>query len=833
MSDIGCTSESSPYEELATTREQDSAAKCVPYEKQEAGTHAPPMLQGTQSSLFPEASAEGITEATTYEGTSAGYCLDDETQMDDIDENSNSAEENIKVTAQSSTGKNILNKMMLDAKGVQAKSNSKKKKKKSGQKKNQEAQVKTANKFACEIPANAESCYADMTSPLFDPACFEIIPFQIQKTSTRSLTFELLSTYNDKIELLKGSGIGSKKSSTTILTNIFRTLILYSPEDLIPAIYICLNRVAPEYIGIEVGVGDALLIKAMAETYGRNEAQIKKELEQSEDLGVVAESSCCKMRTLFPPPRLTIQGVFSDFKSISEYSGHNSHQRKKDKIKKMLVGAKKSEPKYIIRFFQQRMRIGVQSVTVYQALAYAFMLTTPMNEQAPCISDTRKASKESLKELDLRFSEMEKVVRTALCEVPNIERVVDYLLKGATEITLPKLCVVIPGIPVQPMLAKPTKGLNEVLDRFAACRFTSEFKYDGERAQLHMLGPGKFKVFSRNLEDATTKYPDVQQILVEATLPDVTAYIIDSEVVAFNAVENQILPFQVLSTRKRKMVDTSSITVNVCLFVFDCLRFGDKSLLSLSLEERRQYLHKCVQPIPGRIDFAQHSEMNSIDELDSFLQEAIEGSCEGIMVKTLEDNASYEPFKRSLNWLKVKKDYIDGLSDTVDLVPLGAFFGKGKRNGLYGAFLLAVYNDVDETFQTVCKAGTGFSDEILKEIHSFYKDKILQTKRSYYITSDKMEPDVWLDATQVWECRAADLSLSSVHTAGIGEKAIDKGIGLRFPRFLRIRTDKNPENATTSSQIMDLFDGQFLSKEKIDAPMIDDFNMESSSAEEE
>merc|ERR1719463_941623 len=196
------------------------------------------------------------------------------------------------------------------------------------------------------------------------------------------------------------------------------------------------------------------------------------------------------------------------------------------------------------------------------------------------------------------------------------------------------------------------------------------------------------------------------------------------------------------------------------------------------------------------------------EEIQTFLDESIAGSCEGLMLKTLVDNATYQPSKRSLNWLKLKKDYIDGVGDSLDVVPIGAFYGKGKRHGAYGAFLLAIYNEEDEEFQTVCKAGTGFSDEDLVTHYNFFKDRTRAKPDVSFNVTDKMRPDVWLEACQVWEIRAADLSISPVHTAAIGTKADSKGIGLRFPRFIRIRDDKSPEDSTGPDQIVDMYEAQ-------------------------
>ncbi|CAG9471826.1 unnamed protein product [Plasmodium vivax] len=808
-----------------------------------------------------------------------------------------------------------------------------------------ENDIKKGSLFNCIVREDEK--VSDLTSPKFNPVHFDVSNLYLsQKDKEKhkfkdSLLFTFLTNTFNQIEELKGSGTGSKKNVAIILSNVFRVLIYYSPNDLIPAVYITLNKVAPDYLNVEAGVGEALILKTMSEAYSRTESSIKKDLQQIEDLGIIAESCSCKMRTIFPLPRLTIQSVFNELKSIPNLSGSNSQQKKREVIKKLLVSAKTSEAKYIVRFLQQRLRIGVNSATVLQALSYAFILTRPsipeeivqkgklMNAQLlgakgggsgedGTVSDStteddknkvkgekggavkvekqagggpsnvkkekekeklgddekgeknqgelnqfdfdalvqsikirnEKISKPNLfyeigKEGDTRllpifkelkksycevnndsdiFECMEKSVKSALCELPNIEIIIQNLLSGDDMNTLSKKCTVKAGLPVQPMLAKPTKGIQEVLDRFNNVTFTCEYKYDGERAQIHYIDKDNIKIFSRNLETMTEKYPDVIQIVRDQIISGATECIIDSEVVAYDIENKKILPFQVLTTRKRKDVDIENIKVKICLFPFDLICCNGVPVIKEPLEIRRKLLYSLLKCKDGVLCYATHSEMNNIEDIDIFLQDAIENNCEGLMVKTLLDNASYEPSRRSLNWLKVKKDYIEGLSDSVDLVPIAGYYGKGKRSGVYGAFVLATYNSETENFQTVCKAGTGFSDEVLGSLYETLSDKIIPNKKSYYEVSDKLNPDVWFDAHYVWEVKAADLSLSPVHTAAIGVYSDDKGIGLRFPRFLRLREDKNAEQATTSQQIVDFYEAQFTSNKNKN-----DYNEESES----
>merc|ERR1712137_1469170 len=253
---------------------------------------------------------------------------------------------------------------------------------------------------------------------------------------------------------------------------------------------------------------------------------------------------------------------------------------------------------------------------------------------------------------------------------------------------------------------------------------------------------GNIKVYSRNSENMTEKYPDVIQVVKDILTDECQNAIIDSEVVAWDVENKRILPFQVLSTRGRKNIAVEDIKVQVCIMPFDCMLRNGESLVKKDLETRRKALKTLVKETPGKLQFAigrDFDELNE-EEIQAFLDESIAGSCEGLMLKTLNDNAAYMPSKRSLNWLKLKKDYIDGVGDSIDVVPIGAFYGKGKRTGAYGAYLLAIYNQEDEEYQTVCKAGTGFSDEDLSTHYEFFKARLLSQPESNYNVSDKLKP---------------------------------------------------------------------------------------------
>ncbi|KAL7531091.1 hypothetical protein ACHAXR_003838, partial [Thalassiosira sp. AJA248-18] len=490
---------------------------------------------------------------------------------------------------------------------------------------------------------------------------------------------------------------------------------------------------------------------------------------------------------------------------------------------------KGSESKYIIRGLQGKLRIGLAKATVESGIAHAVVLTRPKGvkelgeerlEEIRELDGTAGAYPDFARKLcgtkplplDIQLETATAIVKKATSQVPSYDSLLDALLTVPLQ-EVHKCCALVPGIPVEPMLAKPTKSVLDVLKRLNGLRFTCEYKYDGERAQVHMMPNGETSVFSRSLLNTSEKFPEVPLYVQESCKEtSVTSFVLDTEVVAFNRETKQFVPFQVLSTRKRTEESAESAKVQVIVQAFDLMYLNGKSLLDKTLAERRDLMKKNFLPIEGKFQYAtslDHTENGDTAVIEEFLDAAVKGQCEGLMVKTLDDNAAYEPSRRSLNWLKLKKDYLDGLGDSVDLVPLGAYHGKGKRTGVYGAYLLACYDEDTEEFQSVCKIGTGFSEENLKELAASLNNHTITEKSSQYNVSDTLECDVWFDAVQVWEVKAADLSKSSTHTGAVdktGESG--RGIGLRFPRFERIRPDKKPEEATSSDQILEMYYAQ-------------------------
>ncbi|CAK7894003.1 DNA ligase 1 [[Candida] anglica] len=598
----------------------------------------------------------------------------------------------------------------------------------------------------------------------------------------------------------------SRLSITALVSDLYLEILKTStPKTLAKVVYLCINRLGPDYEpDLELGLGETLLIKAISECYGRAPAKTKREYQEVGDLGLVAQKSRSGQPTMFKQTSLDVDMVFENLTKIARSTGKDSQSRKISIINKMLTACnmKSNEAKFLIRSLEGKLRIGLAEKTVLMALAQAFV-------------NYEKITKNGKKVGGEDLAQAEDVIREAFSTIPNYEIIIENAYKYGV-FNLLEHCQLTPGIPLKPMLAKPTKSVSEILDRFQGEEFTCEYKYDGERAQIHFFD-NQIKVYSRNSEDMSQRYPDLLNVINEVfkstnggAIVTNKSMILDCEVVAWDKEQGKILPFQVLSTRKRKAVEEKDIKVNICLFIFDMLYFNNTALISRSLTERRELMMDNLQVIDGKFQFATYKNSTNLDELQLFLDQSVKDSCEGLMVKMLNGKESYyEPSKRSRNWLKLKKDYLAGVGDSLDLVVVGAYIGKGKRTGTYGGFLLASYNQDTGEYETTCKIGTGFSDEMLTTLYNQLKPTEIPRPKAFYVydsNNSNASPDVWFEPTTIFEVLTADLSLSPVYKAAHNEYG--KGISLRFPRFIRLRDDKSIEDATSSEQISEFYQRQ-------------------------
>lgn len=603
-----------------------------------------------------------------------------------------------------------------------------------------------------------------------------------------------------------------KLKTTVMLCNMFRSLLALSPEDVLPAIYLCTNRIAPDYENVDLNLGGSTVLAAIEDSFGTQKAKLREMYNSKGDLGDVAQA-CRQTQSLLTIPRpLLIRQVFTALQQISKEAGSGSSVRKKSVILSLLRSCREKETKFIVRTLVRNMRIGAMMRTVLPALAQAVIL----NSSAACLQEGVSDN------LRTQLQQASIAAMDAYNILPNLNILVPTIMNKGIDL-LSTTISISPGVPIKPMLAKITNGVPEVLKHFQGKAFTCEYKYDGQRAQVHMLTDGTIRIFSRNLEDSTSRFPDVIEIILSSLKSTTNNFVLDAEVVAVDRNNgNKILAFQHLASREKgrngSSILSQNIKVDVCIFIFDLMFANGEQLVALPLRERRKCLGELFcNAKPGYLGFANEitveadeaylSSTLTVNKVDEFLAEAISSSCEGIMVKALDDSSEYAPSKRSDSWLKVKRDYVEGLHETLDLVPIGAWHGNGRKAGWFSPFLLACYDPDSEEYQSVCRVMSGFSDAFYKEMEEFFSgERILKKKPAYYQTLE--EPDIWFSPELVWEIRGADLTVSPVHQAAVGLVHPSRGISMRFPRFIRQRIDKKPEDCTTPVDIADLFNQQ-------------------------
>jgi DNA ligase-1 len=556
------------------------------------------------------------------------------------------------------------------------------------------------------------------------------------------------------------------------MTDILAALLSKTPPAVIDkVVYMTLGELYPAYVGLELGVAEKLAARAIRQVSGAGEKELNELFSRHGDLGTVAELLLrTKEQTTLFVQELTVEEVYGSLEKIAKASGPGAVDVKTAVLSKLLAMATPVEAKHIIRIVTGKMRLGVADMTILDALAKAFGGDREVYERAYNLS-----------------SDIGLVAKTAAME--GVEGVSKFRVRV--------------GIPVRCMLAERLSSAVEILEKMDGVGFT-EYKYDGERMQIHKAGE-KMWIFSRRQENITQQYPDV----VEAVEKYVKAAeaILECEAVPLDPDTGETLPFQELMHRKRKKeIERAAEEYPVALYFFDILYVDGEDMTTKPFLERRKMLEKVIVE-DERVKLSTGLLTHSPEEVEKIFAEAVEAGCEGVIVKSVGEDSVYRAGARGWQWIKFKRDYRSEMIDTVDLVVVGAFHGRGRRRGKFGALLTAVYNEERDVFQTVCKVGSGFKDEDLERFTEMINQ--LKIPHKHARVESLMTPDVWVEPSIVLEIIGAEVTLSPVHTCAWGVLKEGYGLGIRFPRYTgRLRTDKKPEDATTDREIVEMYKRQ-------------------------
>jgi DNA ligase 1 len=558
-----------------------------------------------------------------------------------------------------------------------------------------------------------------------------------------------------------------------ILAELIRPL---RGEELAQVLYLSQGQLLPEYEGVELGVAGSLALRAVADVTGVSEETVARRTRELGDLGTTVAELLERGAVERADSPLEVHEVYRELREIAAAKGEASQAEKVRVLAALLRRATAVEAKFLVRFVLGTLRVGVREMTILDALAEAFA----------------DGSKDARTRIEAAFnvsSDLGLVARTL------VDRGVDGLGSISLEV----------GRPIRAMLAEREPTLEAVLKRMGGSA-ALEFKYDGLRVQAHVPERGPVRLFSRRLEEMSAQFPELVTDLPKAISKKPA--IVEGECVPIDPDTDEIQPFQEVSRRRGRKRDLDKVQaeIPVALFLFDVLLAGGNDVTTEDFPDRRRRLESVVRP-SDRVRVAQQQVVRSVAEATTFLEEAISGGAEGVMAKSLGPGSSYRAGARGYWWIKYKRDYTTGLTDSIDGVVVGGFAGRGRRAGRFGAFLLAVYDAKNDRFESFCKVGSGFDDEQLKEMP--VRLKPFEVAERPASVESALTPEQWFRPGLVLEVRGAELTLSPIHRAAANAIRDGVGFALRFPRFTgHFRDDKGPTDATTAHELLEMYRGQ-------------------------
>ena len=540
---------------------------------------------------------------------------------------------------------------------------------------------------------------------------------------------------------------------------VYRIFKETSPEEAEKIVYLLLGEILPPFYGLEFGVSERLILEALSKVAGLKEKEVEKKYKELGDLGDTAQALLKR-----ESKGLEVLQVYEELLSIARSRGTL------DKVMNLINLLKALSPveaKYVIRIIEGKLRLGVGDATLLDALSLVAGSKTYRH-----------------------------VVERAYNLCSDLGKVAKELLsKGVKGLESFKVEV---GFPIRMALAERVSSAEEIIQRLGRCAV--EGKYDGMRIQVHKKDDQVW-IYSRNLENVTYMFPEV----VDSVLKDITAksVVFEGEAVTYDEETGEFHPFQVTIQRKRKYdVLKYAQEYPLRVFAFDILYLEGEDLTGKPFVERRKTLEEVVKG-----ELIRPSQMLIVDNekaLQDFFEEMISSGLEGIMAKRLD--AVYTAGSRNFNWIKLKRSSKGSLADTVDVVIVGYFYGKGSRSKLgIGSLLVALYDQEEDTYKTVSKVGSGFTEEEWKELKKLLDDYRVTNKPARL--DSLIEPDVWVEPKYVITVTADEITRSPLHTAGKPSEVL--GYALRFPRAVSfVRFDKRAEDATTVEEIKRMYELQ-------------------------
>ncbi|HUV55151.1 MAG TPA: ATP-dependent DNA ligase [Candidatus Krumholzibacteriaceae bacterium] len=558
---------------------------------------------------------------------------------------------------------------------------------------------------------------------------------------------------------------------TDILTDLFKEA---TADEVDKIVYLTQGKIHPDWKGEpEIGMAEKMVVETLTKVTGLKKAKVERLVSQLGDIGLTAEEALRgKTQGSFFQRNLTVTDIYSGLDRIARREGQGSSKQKMDDLGSLLADSSPLGARYLARMVVGKLRLGIGDMTILDALSQAH---TGSKEKRGVLERAYNLS-----------SDLGLVARTL--EEEGLDAIENFHVRV--------------GSPIRVMAAQRLSTAEEIIEKLEG-QCSAEYKLDGERFQIHKDGD-RVNIFSRRLENITYMYPDAVQL----TKTQITAEdaIVEGEAVAYDPDTGEDRPFQTLMQRRRKYgIEEMMERIPVRVYLFDCLYADGRDLTLEPYPERINVLESItVQKDDYRL--VERLVTSDPAELDRFFQQSIADGTEGLVVKSTGVDSVYRAGARSWLWVKLKRSYQSKMQDHVDLVVVGAFHGRGRRAGSYGALLVAAYDPESDVYKTVCKVGSGFTDENLEQTLGMLEPHRLSHRHAR--VESLMDAEVWFEPVVVMEVLGDEITLSPMHTAAFDEIRGGSGLAIRFPRFTRWRDDKSAEEATTVQEIADMYRSQ-------------------------
>jgi DNA ligase-1 len=537
------------------------------------------------------------------------------------------------------------------------------------------------------------------------------------------------------------------------------------------------GKVFPGWDPRKIGMAAKLLLKALALSTGSGLTEIESFWRKTGDLGDAAQKLVGKksQATLFSQ-QLTTQKVFSNLRKLATLEGAGSVDRKVKLVAELLTSAKPVEAKYIIRTILEDLRVGLGEGTVRDAIIWAFF-----GEKLGLGYDSDK--NEILLPDRTAYNSYVELVQGAL-DIANDFSIVAKVAKEQAESGL-KLIPLKPGKPVKVMLYQKVKDFPEAFETVGQPA-AIEYKYDGFRLQVHKFD-NKILLFTRRLEDVTAQFPEVVELVKGNVKGD--SFIIDCEAVGLDPATKKYLPFQAISQRIKRKYDIAEMSKKfpVEIDIFDMLFYNGKSLLKEPFSSRRELLEKITTQIPLQIKLAEQIITDGLSKAEWFYEKSLNAGNEGVMVKSI--SSIYKPGSRVGYGVKVKPTM-----ETLEVVIVGAEWGEGKRSEWLSSFTIAVRNPETGELVEIGKVGTGIKEKDEEGVSFGQLTELLKP-----LVIDEKAKEVKVRPEVIIEVNYEEIQASPTYSSGFA---------LRFPRFMRLRTDRSVEDVSTLEEVQKLYDAQ-------------------------